>query len=120
MFCRECGNQLTDNTEICARCGVPTPLFMKNKLNNNLEEERQMRLLLPVGCPIQSLFAGYLGLFSVFPLVGILAAILGLSGLKAIRKKPEMAGRFRCWFGIIAGTISTLFYLCISIIQLVS
>ena len=66
-------------------------------------------MLLPVGRPGSAIAAGYLGLFSFFPLVGfftgILAVVLGIKALKEIRNNPELSGKGRAWFGIITGSL---------------
>lgn len=65
------------------------------------------RMLLPVGRPASAIAAGYLGLFSFFPLVGfvtgVLAVFLGMKALREIRDNSELSGKGRAWFGIIAG-----------------
>jgi hypothetical protein len=67
------------------------------------------RMLMPVGRPISAIAAGYLGLLAMFPLVGILfgflGVIFGIIALKAIGEDPELSGKGRAWFGIIAGAI---------------
>ena len=57
------------------------------------------------------LAAGYLGLFSLIPFVGVLALILGIIAIVDINKHPEKHGLGRAWFGAIMGGLSTLFYL---------
>jgi len=65
------------------------------------------RMLMPVGRPTSAIAAGYLGLFSLFPLIGaplgVLAFVCGMSALKKIRNDPELHGKGRAWFGIIVG-----------------
>jgi hypothetical protein len=65
------------------------------------------RMLTPVGRPGSAIAAGYLGLFSFFPLFGIIAGILavvfGVKALKQIKEDPSLSGKGRAWFGIITG-----------------
>jgi hypothetical protein len=64
-------------------------------------------MLMPVGRPASAIAAGYLGLFSFFPLIGlvagILAVVLGVRALQQIKSDPALSGKGRAWFGIIAG-----------------
>lgn len=67
------------------------------------------RMLMPVGRPISAIAAGYLGLLAMFPIIGILfgflGVIFGILALKAISEHPELSGKGRAWFGIIAGVL---------------
>jgi Domain of unknown function (DUF4190) len=69
------------------------------------------RMLLPVGRPTSAIAAGYLALFSVLPLIGLLpgvaAVICGMTALKSIRNDPSLLGKGRAWFGIILGGLTT-------------
>ena len=73
------------------------------------------RMLMPVGRPISAIAAGYLGLLAMFPLVGILFGFLGIIfgvlALKAISEDPELSGKGRAWFGIIAGGLFCLLWI---------
>ena len=88
--CRYCGSYLDPS----AKPPEPPPDFSD-------------RLLLPVGRPASAIAAGYLGLFSFFPCLGLvtgpLAILFGCLALGAIRKDPALSGKGRAWFGIIAG-----------------
>ncbi len=73
------------------------------------------RLLLPVGRPVSAIVAGYMGLLAFFPLIGILFGILGVVfgvvALRAIANDPELSGKGRAWFGIIAGALMALLWM---------
>ncbi len=62
----------------------------------------------------QALTAYYLGLFSLFPLLGLFLAIpafiLGLKGLKNRRENPAVKGSLHAWIGIIMGGLMTLIW----------
>ena len=45
MFCRECGNQISDNAAICMNCGVPTG---RSAINNSTGKNRLAYILLGV------------------------------------------------------------------------
>ena len=59
-----------------------------------------------------ALAAYYLGLFSLFPVLGLFLAvpalILGIVGLRARRRNPAIKGSVHAWIGIVMGAIFTL------------
>jgi hypothetical protein len=61
----------------------------------------------------QALTSYYLGIFGLFPVVGILlaipAVILGFVGLKKKKLKPVIKGSVHAWIGIVLGAISILY-----------
>src|SRR4051794_8607309 len=65
------------------------------------------RMLTPTDRPASAIAAGYLGLFALFPFIGLLPAILavifGIMALKKIARDGSLAGKGRAWFGIICG-----------------
>jgi len=56
-----------------------------------------------------ALAAYYLGLFSLFPVLGlplaIAAVFLGRKGLAKVRSHPEVRGTAHAWVGLICGTL---------------
>jgi Domain of unknown function (DUF4190) len=71
-------------------------------------------MMLPVGRPASAIAAGYLGLLSFFPLIGIPlgigGVITGIVALKRIGREPELRGRGRAWFGIVAGGLMAVLW----------
>ncbi len=67
--------------------------------------------LIPYKNP-HALIAYYLGLFSLFPCVGLLLAIpafiLGIMGLKRYKANPIIHGSVHAWIGIIMGGLMTV------------
>ncbi len=67
------------------------------------------RMLLPTDRPASAIAAGYLGLFALFPFIGLIPAILGvifgILALKTIARDNSLSGRGRAWFGIISGIL---------------
>jgi hypothetical protein len=61
-----------------------------------------------------ALIAYYLGLFSLFPLLGLLLAIpafvLGIIGLRNRKRNPAIKGSIHAWIGIIMGGIFTVIW----------
>jgi len=69
--------------------------------------------LIPYKNP-HALIAYYLGLFSLFPCLGLLLAIpafiLGIIGLKRYKAKPIIHGSVHAWIGIIMGGLMTVIW----------
>ena len=67
--------------------------------------------LIPYNNPA-ALIAYYLGLFSIFPVLGIFLAvpafILGIMGLRRRRQNPAVRGSLHAWIGIVMGGMMTL------------
>jgi hypothetical protein len=61
-----------------------------------------------------ALIAYYLGLFSLFPVLGFFLAVpafvLGIMGLKKRRANPAVKGSIHAWIGIIMGGMFTLIW----------
>jgi uncharacterized membrane protein HdeD (DUF308 family) len=57
-----------------------------------------------------AIIAGYFGLLSAVPFVGIISLLLGIFALNDLKNNPEKHGHGRAWFAIIAGAISTVLY----------
>jgi len=60
----------------------------------------------------KALIAYYLGIFGMFPMIGIFAsipaAILGGMGLRDAKKNPAIRGHVHAWIGIVLGVLCTL------------
>ena len=56
---------------------------------------------------VPALVAYYLAVFSVLPcvgaLLGLVALVLGIKGLRIARQNPEAKGRVHAWIGILVG-----------------
>jgi hypothetical protein len=72
------------------------------------QRDRSMEYLLPVNRTGMSIAAGYAGLFSVLLVFGPIALILGVLALLDLTHKPDVGGRGRAWFGVVAGAFGTL------------
>jgi uncharacterized protein DUF2510 len=70
--------------------------------------DRSIEVLLPVNRTAWSIAAGYAGLFSILLVFAPLALILGVIALIDLTHKPDVGGRGRAWFGLIAGAFGTL------------
>lgn len=65
----------------------------------------------------------YLGLFSLFPLLGLLLAIpavmLGITGLHRARENPAVRGRVHAWVGLICGLLFGLMNLLLVLLTVI-
>jgi hypothetical protein len=77
-------------------------------LPDSLAADPAIRYLVPVGRSGFAIAAGYLALFSVLIVPGPLALACGLLALRSIARRPELLGRGRAWFGIVAGGLATV------------
>jgi hypothetical protein len=75
-----------------------------------LGDDAGVRLLLPVGRSPMAIAAGYLGLLSIVPAVGLLAVGFAVWAIHDIRRNPRRHGMGRAVFGFIAGALGTLLW----------
>lgn len=108
MFCQNCGAQINEKAVVCVRCGCSVVDMAAASAS---DDNSALRLLVPIGRSGWAIAAGYLGLFSLIPFVGILALTIGIVAVNDLKKNPHKHGAGRAWFGIIAGSLSLLFYL---------
>lgn len=73
------------------------------------ENNLAVRMLIPIDRSIWAIAAGYLGLFSLCALPAPLAILCGVMGLREIKRNPKVHGAGRCYFGIVMGTLGSLF-----------
>ncbi len=79
--------------------------------------------LIPYKNP-QALTAYYLGIFGLFPVLGLFLAIpafiLGIIGLKKKKQNPVIKGSVHAWIGIILGALSALYNVPLTIAVIVA
>lgn len=111
MFCSHCGTKISENSNICYRCGHPVE---SGSQGNAVDREAAtLRWCVPLGRSGWAIAAGYLGLLSFIPFIGVMAIICGFLGLLSIAKDPQKLGKGRAWFGVISGAGFTILYLII-------
>lgn len=64
----------------------------------------------------------YLGIFSCFPVIGLvlgpLAIVLGVRGLRRLRREPDRKGTVHAWIAICTGMLGTLFGILFALIMI--
>jgi len=106
--CPFCGERILKAARKCRYCQE----YLDPALRDSSPEPGAVeRLVLPVGRPASAIAAGYLGLFSLLPLFGIIAIIVSLLALRTLKRNPNLHGRGRAWFGLAMGIITTLVYM---------
>lgn len=66
--------------------------------------------IMPVGRSGWAVVAGYFGLFSLFPVVGILSILISVAAFRELKAKPELLGTGRAWFGMVMGILTTVLW----------
>jgi hypothetical protein len=104
-FCRESIKQVAIKCRFCGQ-------YLDGRLPDGESADLVTKMLLPVGRSGWAIAAGYLGLLSCFPFVGLvfgIAAVLtGLKGRQEIRGNPGLGGTGRAVFGIVLGGLCIL------------
>ena len=114
MLCNPCGAINPTNAKFCWRCGKRIE-FVTPSPEVNTTDTAGMRMLIPVGRSGMAIAAGYLGLLSVLLIPAPFAIIAGVVALNEMKRKPELHGAGRAWFGIIMGVLSIgVFVICIA------
>jgi len=107
-FCSNCGAQISDKAVVCVKCGAA--VSQKNGPVASSSDNAAIGMLIPIGRSGLAIAAGYLGLLSLIPFVGVLAIIFGVLAVRDIKSHPDKHGLGRAWFGIITGALTTIFY----------
>jgi len=79
--------------------------------------------IIPLKNP-SALTAYYLAVFSLIPclglILGIIALVLGIKGLKVFRDNPAVKGTVHAWIGIILGGLCALANIAVIILAVVT
>lgn len=126
MVCSSCGIENQRDASFCYRCGAqlqavgPQQSWAPGQQPHyyypgypyqaarpqGLSDDPTMRALLPVGRTGLSIAAGWIGFFSliIWPL-GLIAVVISFAALNELNKRPDMLGKGRALFGLVAGLI---------------
>jgi hypothetical protein len=120
MYCPKCGTANDDNAFRCVKCNeIVQPAAAQGpaqpRPTKKLGDDAVVRMLLPVGRSGLAIAAGYLGIFSLFPIFGPIAVLVGILAIRDINAHPDKHGMGRAIFGIVAGGLATLLMLVVFI-----
>jgi len=122
MACPECAEKNDHTHAHCCFCGAalhgrrPPPPADKSYVDG-------VGVIIPYK-NARALWSYYLAVFSLIPCLGIIlgtiALIMGLQGLKFANEHPEAKGRAHAWTGIILGGICALAYVILTVVAIVA
>ena len=84
------------------------------------QRDRALEMVLPVNRLPLAIVAGYLGIFSLLVFPGPIAVFVSVLAIRQLNSKPEIAGRGRAWFGLIAGAVASVVLVIIVLNSLTS
>jgi hypothetical protein len=111
--CPLCGQQIASEAVDCPHCGS----YLGEGGRMEGEAEPALSWLIPIGRSGWAIAAGYLGLVSIVPLIGLPfgvgAVITGILAIRSIQQHCKLTGLGRAWFGIIMGGLTLFLQLAI-------
>ena len=123
ITCPQCGEHLVTEglsrgtLVLCAGCRnrfrlASGPVAVARATESDDDEGRLTitPFLLPVGRSGWAIAAGYMGLFSVLPLFGLVAIATGLLAWRDLKKHPRKRGLGRTICGLVMGALSSVAY----------
>jgi len=114
--CPQCSNRMPAGTDSCSNCGLAFRQPLRPNVGTyDIAEDALTRAIVPVGRSGYALVAGYLGLLSFIPLLGLLAIIFGVLAIRDLQRRPERRGMGRAIFGIVVGSVSSLVFVAVLI-----
>jgi hypothetical protein len=119
IYCIKCGQQNKKNNYKCTKCGF---VLHGRAQQYVVVEDGTAGGLIPYKNP-KSLWAYYLGIFSLIPffgiILGIAALILGIGALRYAKLHPEARGKIHAWVGVTTGTFFAAFYLFLLVLIII-
>jgi len=109
LYCYKCGQRNASTDTTCLQCGVE----LKHAAQADSIEDTFISRVIPYK-NTQALAAYYCAVFAVIPCVGIIlgyvALVLGILGLKYAKAHPEARGKVHAWIGVILGGLCGVGY----------
>ncbi len=113
--CPICGELIAAEAVDCPYCG--SYLGEGGRMEGEAGADGTLSWLVPVGRSGWAIASGYLGLFSILPLIGLPfglgAVITGILAIRSIQQHSKLTGLGRAWFGIIMGSLTMLLQLAV-------
>ena len=101
-----CGEMIAATAAKCRFCGHYLDPSLKPRSSGG---SPLTDTVLPTNMPWSAIASLYLGLASFLMIFAPFSVIVSIIALATLKKHPEMNGRGRAWFGLIAGIIMTGF-----------
>ncbi|MDY7095025.1 MAG: zinc ribbon domain-containing protein [Acidobacteriota bacterium] len=109
-ICPRCGAENSAEANFCSLCSAPLEGAPAGSAPPPADGESGSRLIPTANPP--ALVSYYLGLFSIFPFLGLFlaipAVILGWKGLDRVKKNPQVHGKAHATIGLGCGGLSLL------------
>jgi hypothetical protein len=111
--CPMCGESIPVAAKKCRHCGEELKPVKK-------KSDEAVAGLIPYKNP-PALIAYYLGLFSMLPCfpIGLAAFVLGIMGLRNVKRNPEVRGTVHAWIGIVMGFLFGGLWTSLTILMIV-
>ena len=118
LYCYKCGQRNASTSLSCLQCGVE----LKHEAQADSIEDTIISRVIPYK-NTQALAAYYCAVFALLPCVGLIlgyiALVLGILGLKYAKAHPEAHGKVHAWIGVILGGICGVGYTLLILIPVV-
>jgi hypothetical protein len=115
--CPFCGQPVSVTAIKCRHCGEYLDEDDEDEDHGRRatgEGDEGVKWLLPVGRSGWAIAAGYLGLLSCTPLIGLIfgiaAIVTGILALREINQNRDLGGTGRAIFGLVMGSLATVGY----------
>ena len=119
LYCYKCGQRNAATSVSCLQCGVE----LKHVAQADSIEDTIISRVVPYK-NTQALAAYYCAVFALIPCVGVIlgyiALVLGILGLKYAKAHPEAHGKVHAWIGVILGGLCGIGYTLLIAIPIVT
>jgi predicted Zn finger-like uncharacterized protein len=118
VYCYKCGQRNDVTSTTCLQCGAE----LRHDVRPDSIEDTIISRVIPYKNTL-ALTAYYCAVFALIPCVGIIlghvALVLGVLGLKHVKAHPEAHGKVHAWIGVILGGLCGMGYTLLIVMALV-